>query len=122
MYEFWLFVHVLMAITWVGGNVALNVVGTRLNSANDTVALASFARQIEWIGTRVFTPASLLLLAAGIIMTLDAWDFQTTWIIIGMAGFAYSLINGAAFNGPLSGKTSRLAEERVSRTPRSAAT
>jgi uncharacterized membrane protein len=112
MYEFLLFIHVLMAIVWVGGSIHLQIIGTRLQAANDPVQMAQFNRQAEWIGTRVLTPASLLIVIAGVFMTLDRWDFEQLWIIIGMAGFLYSFINGAFFLGPLSGKTGKLIEER----------
>jgi uncharacterized membrane protein len=112
MYDFWLFVHVLMAIVWVGGNIHLQILGARLTAANDPVQLAGFSKQAEWIGTRVLTPAAVLIVIAGVIMVLDQWDFEQLWIIIGIAGFLYSAINGAAFLGPLSGKTAKLIDER----------
>jgi uncharacterized membrane protein len=112
MYDFWLFIHVLMAIVWVGGAVNLQIIGTRLQLANEPMQMAKFARQVEWIGTRVLTPASILIVIAGVIMTLDRWDFEQLWIIIGIAGFLYSFVNGAFFLGPVSGKTGKLMEER----------
>lgn len=112
MYDFLLFVHVLMAIVWVGGNIHLQIIGARLVAANDAIQLAGFSKQAEWIGTRVLTPSALVIVIAGVIMTLDRWDFEQLWIIIGIAGFLYSFINGAAFLGPLSGKTSKLLETR----------
>jgi uncharacterized membrane protein len=117
MYEFWLFVHVLMAIVWVGGGIHLQIIGTRLQAANDPVQLGNFNRQVEWIGTRVLTPSSILIVIAGIFMVLDRWDFEQLWIIIGIAGFAYSFVNGAFFLGPLSGKTGKLMEEKGATDP-----
>jgi uncharacterized membrane protein len=112
MYEFWLFVHVLTAIVWVGGNIHLQIIGARLNAANDPIQLAGFSRQAEWIGTRVLTPSAIVIVIAGVIMTLDRWDFEQLWIIIGIAGFLYSFINGATLLGSLSGKTAKLIDER----------
>lgn len=112
MYDFWLFIHVLMAIVWVGGSIHLQIIGSRLQAANDPVQLGNFNRQVEWIGTRVLTPASILIVIAGVFMVLDRWDFEQLWIIIGIAGFAYSFVNGAFFLGPLSGKTGKLIDER----------
>jgi uncharacterized membrane protein len=112
MYNFMLFLHVLMAITWVGGNIILQILGTRLAAANEPAQLASFARQVEWIGTRILTPAALLLLVMGVLMVFDRWSFDLLWVTIGMAGFAYSFINGAVFVGPTTGKTSKLMDER----------
>jgi uncharacterized membrane protein len=117
MYEFWLFVHVLMAIVWVGGNIHLQIIGTRLQAAGDPLQMAQFARQTEWVGTRILTPASVLIVITGVILVLDQWDFEQLWIIIGMAGFLYSFVNGAFFLGPLSGKTGKLMEERSPEDP-----
>lgn len=112
MYEFLLFLHVLTAVVWVGGGLALNFLGTRLVAAGNSVEIAGFARQIEWIGTRVFMPSSLVLLLAGIFMTIDAWSFEELWIIVGIGGFLYSFINGAFLVGPLSGRTGKMLAER----------
>ena len=100
MYEFWLFIHVLMAIVWVGGNIHLQIIGARLVAANDAVQIGNFSKQAEWIGTRVLTPAAIVIVIAGVFMTLDAWDFEQLWIIIGLAGFLYSFINGARLPRP----------------------
>lgn len=112
MYKYLLFVHVLMAVVWVGGALTLQVQAIRLQRANEPLEMARFARETEWIGTRVFMPASLLVLIVGIFMTLDAWSFEQLWILMGLGGFAYSFINGAFFLGPTSGKTGKMIEER----------
>jgi uncharacterized membrane protein len=117
MYEFLLFIHVLMAIVWVGGNIHLQIIGARLVAANDAPQIANFSKQAEWIGTRVLTPAAIVIVIAGVFMTLDRWDFEQLWIIIGLAGFLYSFINGAVLLGPLSGKTAKLLEDRGPEDP-----
>jgi uncharacterized membrane protein len=117
VYDFLLFLHVLTAVVWVGGGLALNFLGTRLVAAGTSAEIAGFARQVEWIGTRVFMPSSLVLLLAGIFMTIDAWSFDELWIAIGMGGFLYSFINGAFFVGPLSGRTGKLISEKGADDP-----
>ena len=112
MYEFLLFVHVLGAIIWVGGGAALNIAGTRLVRASEPHALAGFANQVSFLGSRVFAPVSGLMFLAGVAMTVDLWSFRDLWIAIGVAGFLYSFVTGAAIIGPLAGKTGRLIEER----------
>jgi uncharacterized membrane protein len=112
MYEYLLFVHVLMAVVWVGGAVTLQIMAILIQKASDPGRMAQFAHQAELIGMRLFAPASLLILIAGIFMTLDAWSFSDLWILMGLAGFAYSFVNGAFVIGPLSGKTGKLIEER----------
>ena len=114
MYKYLLFLHVLMAIVWVGGAVTVQIMAIRLQKANEPLQMAAFAKQAEWIGTRIFAPGSLIILIAGIFMVLDVWSFEELWIIMGLGGFAYSFINGAFFLGPMSGKTGKLIEERGS--------
>lgn len=64
MYDFLLFVHVLAAVIWVGGGFALNVVGTRLVNASNPDAIAGFARQVAFIGQRIFAPVSVCCLSS----------------------------------------------------------
>jgi uncharacterized membrane protein len=118
MYDFLKFLHVLTAVVWVGGGLALNFLGTRLVTAGTAAEIAGFNRQVEWIGTRIFMPSSLVLLIAGIIMTIDAWSFEELWIAIGIGGFLYSFINGAFLVGPLSGQTGKLIAEKGADDPK----
>jgi uncharacterized membrane protein len=117
MYDVLKFLHVLTAIVWVGGGLALNFLGTRLVAAGTSTEIAGFTRQVEWMGTRVFMPSSLVLLIAGIIMTITDWSFEELWIVIGIGGFLYSFINGAFLVGPLSGRTGKLLSERGADDP-----
>ena len=53
-YELFLFVHILMAIVWVGGGVMLQLLALRVLPANDAARTAGFAGDVEQIGTKVF--------------------------------------------------------------------
>lgn len=117
MYDVWKFLHVLTAVIWVGGGLTLNFLGTRLVAAGTPAEIAGFARQVEWVGMRVFMPSSLVLLLAGVVMTITDWSFEELWIVIGIAGFLYSFINGAFLVGPLSGRTGKLLTERSADDP-----
>ena len=105
LYTVLLAVHIIAAIVWVGGGLALQILGTRLQRANEPVRLAAFARDVEWVGTRIFTPASLLLLLAGIWLVIEGeWGFESLWIILAILAFLYSFVSGAFFIGPTSKK------------------
>lgn len=108
MYEFLLFIHVLAAVIWVGGGITVNIFGSKLVKENNPETLAGFARQTAFIGSRVYAPVSALLFVVGVLMVLDRWDFKDLWIAIGVAGFLYSFVTGAAILGPLSGRTAKL--------------
>jgi uncharacterized membrane protein len=101
LYNWLLLLHVLAAITWVGGNIGLQILGTRIYRAGNRQRLYEMAEDFEFVGTRIFTPASLLLLGLGIWMVIiGPWNFGMTWIDLGLAMFAYSFVSGAFYLGP----------------------
>lgn len=105
--------HVIAAVTWVGGALTQNVLATRLNKSNDAALMARFARESEWVGTRIYLPSSLVLLGLGIWMVAtEAWDFTDLWIVIGILGIVATVITGVAFLGPTSKKIAAGIEER----------
>ncbi len=81
--------------------ITLQVQVTRSDRAGNRERLFEMAGDFEYIGTRVFTPASLLLLGLGIWMVvIGPWNFGMTWIDLGLAMFAYSFVSGAFYLGP----------------------
>lgn len=100
VYEWLLAIHILMAIIWVGGGFATQVLASRLRKS-DPETMVKTALEFEWIGTHIYLPASLVLLLAGIGMVLEGqWGFTTPWVLIGLLGFAATVVTGAAFLGP----------------------
>ena len=113
LYEFLLFVHIASAVTWVGGGITLQVVALRALASAEPARMAAIAADSDWIGKRIYMPASLLVLGAGVWMVLEGdLGFGRGWIMVGLGGFAVSLILGATFNGPESARIGRLIEER----------
>ena len=113
LYEFLLLVHVLMAVTWVGGDIAIQVLAVRATRAKDPVRTALITGEIEWMGLRVFMPASILLLIFGIWTSHEGnWDFGQAWISVGFAAFLSSFFLGMAFLGPESGRIKKLGQDR----------
>jgi uncharacterized membrane protein len=88
--------HVLAAVIWVGGNAVLQILSTRIVRENEPVKLADFAGHIGWVGTRIFTTASPLLVILGVWMVIEspAWTFGQFWILAAIAMFAYSFLEG----------------------------
>ena len=108
-YDIYLTFHVLMAIVWLGGGLAISVLGWRITLTNDGRAMAAFAKNVEWVGNRVFVPASLALLALGFLMIHDgSWSYSSLWIVIGLGGFAVTFLTGLLFLGPQGGKIGKL--------------
>jgi len=93
--------HVLAAVTWVGGNLVLQVVATRVIRSGNRPFAYELTRQYEFVGTRIFTPASLLVLGLGIWMvSIGPWNFGMLWVDLGLAMFAISFVSGAFYLGP----------------------
>jgi uncharacterized membrane protein len=106
-------VHVLAAVVWVGGGATIQVLAARIQAQNDPVRLVQFSKDIEWVGMRVYTPASIIVLLMGIGMVMQGFpDFSDLWIILALVGIAISVAVGAGYLGPTSGKLGRMIEER----------
>jgi uncharacterized membrane protein len=114
-YTIFKFFHVLLAVVWVGGAIMLQVLAQFALRSKLPGRAAEFARETEWVGTRVFTPASILVLLLGIWLVHDGhWGFGHFWIIAGFVSFVVSFAVGAGFLGPEAG---RLAKEIEAQGP-----
>jgi uncharacterized membrane protein len=111
-YEFLLFLHVASAAIWVGGGTMLQFIGLRVLASGDPNRLADFAGNVEWVGSRVLTSASLLafLSGLGLVWESEFWGFGDDWIVIGLILFAITFLAGAGFFGPESGRIKKLIE------------
>ena len=100
MYTLFLYIHIICAVIWVGGAVYAQLLAFRVRHSPDPSELPNLARHIEYIGTRVFLPAALLLFVAGTVMTLQAWSFGQAWIAVAVALWVLSAVVGAVYLGP----------------------
>jgi uncharacterized membrane protein len=106
-------IHVLAAIVWIGGALTMNILGTRLARANEPARLTAFARDVEWIGQRVYLPASITVLLFGIFTVLDGdIGFTTLWVVIGLLGIVITALTGSIFLGPESKRVAEIAEQK----------
>jgi uncharacterized membrane protein len=111
-YELLLFVHVLAAVVWIGGAASLQVLAIRAERSRDGGRVAGIAAEAEWMGSRVFLPASIALLLAGIGLTLDGdWGFTTPWVLLGLIAYGLSALTGSLFLGPESGRIGKMVAE-----------
>jgi uncharacterized membrane protein len=113
-YPWLLFLHILAAITWVGGAIMLNVLNTRSIRSGDPARLAVAARETAWVGTRVIAPSTVTLLALGVIMVAisDAWTIGQLWIVLALVLWGITFATGAFFLGPESGRIGKLIADR----------
>ena len=100
-YEFLLFVHVAGAIVWLGGGFYVQVYGMVELRSRDTPAIARFAGNVGRLGERLFVPASLLVVLAGIGLMLNGdWPWARLWVDFALVVFAGSFLLGAGYLGP----------------------
>ena len=110
-YEFLLFVHVLGAAAWLGAGILLVVLGARLERAGETAGVKSLFDQAEWLSLRFFTPVSLVVLVAGLLMVWEGdWPWTALWIEIGYLGFAATFVTGFFVLGPQAKKVAAIIE------------
>jgi uncharacterized membrane protein len=116
-YQWYLMVHILMAVIWVGGAHMIQLFAARILRGGDPHRLAAFAKDVEWIGLRVFMPASLLLLVSGFLLVEEAEVGYPFWVSFGLGVFAFSFLSGILFLGPESGRISKIVEARGAADP-----
>ena len=116
-YEFLLFAHLLFVVTWVGTDIGIQFLSVRVLGAGPQRTV-DFTADIEWLGTRLLIPASLLVVVFGVLLVNNVgFEFGDTWVILGLAGFLFSAGVGSAFLGPETGRISKLAAERGPEDP-----
>lgn len=94
--EFWLFLHVVGAITWIGGAIAIQVFGVLTKRAADPAKTAFFARNVGWTVMRVFLPASIIVVVSGVgLVETIGWDWGEPFIAYGL--LLWALVSLVAF-------------------------
>ena len=111
--------HVLAAVVWVGGAFVTQLLAIRINRTGDRVQAYQFSKHVEFVGTRVYTTASLLLVILGVWMVaIGPWDFGMLWVDLGIAMFLFSFVSGAFYIGPQLKKLAAVAEAEGPDSPR----
>jgi uncharacterized membrane protein len=106
-------IHVSVAVFWVGGGIVLTALALWAQTKSDPEELATVARQAAFVGERLFAPAGLVVLAMGITMVInDHIGFGTTWVVIGLVGYALTFTTGIAFLSPRAKRIAELLETK----------
>jgi uncharacterized membrane protein len=110
-YALFKWVHVTGAVLWVGGGLALTILALLAEGKKDPAEMAMLARQAAFIGERVFAPVGLLVFLAGIAMVINLhWGWGTSWIVIGLVGYAITFLTGLLGLGPQAKRIGQLIE------------
>lgn len=110
-YQWYLAIHILAAVLWVGGAFTIQLLAIRAARPNARLQLGSLASEIEWVGTRLFIPSSLILVIMGFLLVSEGnWDWEF-WVAFALAVWIASFVSGIAFLGPQSGKLGKDVEQ-----------
>jgi uncharacterized membrane protein len=94
-YEFLLFVHITGAVIWLGGAFTFQMYGLVVHRGRDPEEMARFAGRAGMLGERMFVPASLVVVLAGVGLMIDGnWDWDQLWVIFALVTFAASFVTG----------------------------
>ena len=112
-YAFLLFVHISMAIVWIGGALMMQLFGLRATMSGDPARIATLGQDIEWIANRTFIPASLVAFVTGVLLVVnsDFYGFGDDWIVFALVLYATTFVAGLFFLGPESGRVGKLQAE-----------
>lgn len=100
MYQLVLYLHVISAVIWVGGAFAIQALAIVVSRSNDPLELPRLGSNLEFIGSRLFAPAAVLLFATGVVMTIQKWALGQTWIAVSVGLWVLSAVLGAAYLAP----------------------
>jgi Predicted integral membrane protein (DUF2269) len=117
-YDAYLFVHIAAAIIWVGSGFLLTVLAYRTERANDEQRIRNLLDDSNALGTRLFIPSSLTVVAFGILMVVDGpWTFNYLWIVLGLVGYAATSVSGAFVIKPWSERIEEMIKREGSISP-----
>jgi uncharacterized membrane protein len=98
LYQWLLLLHILAAMIWVGAVAVLNVQATFLLRQSDADGVRRFTRTMRTLGPALLLPAVIALLVFGIWMVVDSdFDFEQTWVWLGIVLFAAAVVVGGVF-------------------------
>jgi uncharacterized membrane protein len=103
-YQWYLTIHILAVVVWVGGALTLHLFALRARAANDPQRMAAFSADAEFMGTRVLMPTSLLAGVFGFLLVHEGSLDYKFWIVFPIVIWAGSFAIGGGYLGPQSKK------------------
>ena len=114
-------IHVLAAVTWVGGGTILTTLLARARRAGNHAKLATLIQELAFVGPRIFATSGLILVVTGIWIVQHQgipWDL---WVILGLVGWGATFVTGNFFLSPQTKKLEGLLETSGPSAPESVA-
>ncbi len=109
--------HVSCAIVWVGGGLTLLIAAEVLRSKQGQSAVMPVVEIVALLGPPLFVPVSLLTVVLGAATAWVGGDFSQLWVILGLAGFVATFLNGVLMIKPRAEKLAVLAAEKGKDSP-----
>ena len=99
MYELWLAVHIVCAVVWVGGAVAIQILGRMYAASGDMAAMLDFNHRAVRLATWLFAPLAVVLIVAGVLLVEEVgYEYTAPWILLGFLGLVFSLAVGVGYS------------------------
>lgn len=118
-------IHVSVAVFWVGGGVLLTVLGLQAEVSDDPDEIVTLARWAAWVGEKLFAPAGLVVLTMGIAMLIHGngslVHWGKFWVIAGLVGYASTFVTGIAFLAPQAKRVAEFSETKGTTAPETTA-
>ena len=112
-YDLLVLVHVLAAIVWIGAGLMMLLLSTMADRAGDADTFGALVALNTRLGLRLFVPASLLVLVAGLLaVAAGPWSLGALWLVLALAGFATTFLMGGLVFKPVRCEGSRRSGSR----------
>lgn len=95
------FLHVAIAILWIGGATGMIISGSRAMRANNNADVMVIVRHTKFLADAIFLPGAGAMLLLGLYMTWSSWSFSDAWVVIGILGVVATGAIGGAILTPL---------------------
>lgn len=117
MYNFWQYLHVLFATTWVGAAVLDVFLSLRLSALRDNPVAGAASGLMEKSSVPLFIVSSFGTLIPGLVLAFGWVTFDPLWIKIGLGGVVLSIVVGVAYFAPLGKKVEAAIEANGPKDP-----
>ncbi len=117
-YMLFKWIHVTLAVFWVGGGLLLTTIALRAERSQEPEEMAYIARTAAFVGERLFAPAGLLVFLMGIAMMINTdWGWGKFWVVVGLLGYAVTFATGLLVLGPMAKRVAVLLDTKGAAAP-----
>lgn len=104
------FVHIVAAMAWLGGSLAMLIASTLAATDEDPGALLQVMKMMHGLALPYFIPSSTAVLVTGLAMAWFRLGFGDAWLVLALAGVAVSIGIGMSVLKPVGERIAARAE------------